>query len=53
VFTADKNKLKQLKKLDVSVIGKIVGRKYGVKLVKNNKKYTLESGFDHFMRLKV
>ena len=50
VFTANKNKLK---KLDVSVIGKIVEKKRGVKLIKNNKKYAFESGFDHFKRLKV
>ena len=53
VFTADKNKLSQLKKYDVSVIGKVVNKKNGIKLVKNNKKISLESGFDHFKRLKV
>jgi len=53
VFTANKNKLKQLKKYDVTVIGEIVDKKYGVKLIKNNKKVDLEIGFDHFMRLGV
>ncbi|MBI2101730.1 thiamine-phosphate kinase [Candidatus Woesearchaeota archaeon] len=48
VFTADKSKLKQLKKYDVKVIGKIVDKKYGIKLVKNNKEFRLKSGFDHF-----
>ena len=48
VFTANKKKLKQLKKYDVSVIGEIVDRKYGIKLIKNNKKLDLESGFEHF-----
>ena len=50
----DKNYfLKQLKKYDVKVIGEIVDKRYGIKLVKNNKKYELKSGFDHFKRLKV
>lgn len=53
VFTASKNKLKQLKKMDVSAIGEIVGKKNGVKLVKDNKKLNLGSGFDHFKRLRV
>lgn len=53
VFTANKNKLNQLKKLDVSVIGEIVGKRNGIKLVKNNKKYNLGDGFDHFKRLRV
>ena len=53
VFTANKNKLNQLKKLDVSVIGEIVDKKNGIKLVKNNKKLNLQSGFDHFKRLRV
>ncbi|MBI2650191.1 thiamine-phosphate kinase [Candidatus Woesearchaeota archaeon] len=48
VFTAPENKLKQLKKHDVAAIGRVVGKKYGVKLIKNNKKYNLENGFDHF-----
>ncbi|MEK6984607.1 MAG: thiamine-phosphate kinase [Nanoarchaeota archaeon] len=49
VFTANKNKLEQLKKYDVTLIGEIVDKKFGIKLIKNNKKYKLESGFDHFM----
>lgn len=48
VFTANKSRLNQLKKYDVKVIGEIVDKKYGVKLIKNNKKYNLGSGFDHF-----
>ncbi len=50
VFTANKSKLRKLKDLDVSIIGKIVDKKYGIKLVKNNKKLKLENGFDHFRR---
>ncbi len=53
VFTANKNKLKQLKKLDVKVIGNIVDRKFGIKLIKNSQKLNIESGFDHFKRIKV
>ncbi len=53
VFTASKSKLSKLKKYDVTVIGKIIDKKYGVKLIKNNKEYELESGFDHFKRLDV
>lgn len=53
VFTAGKNKLRQLAKFDVSVIGEIVERKRGIKLVKGSKKYELESGFDHFKRIRV
>lgn len=53
VFTANKNKLKQLKKFDVKVIGEIVDKKFGIKLIKNNKKISIESGFDHFKRIKV
>ena len=53
VFTANKNKLKQLKKFDVTVIGEIADKKYGIKLIKGNKKMNLESGFDHFKRIKV
>ena len=53
VFTANNYKLNQLKKYDVTVIGKIVDRGYGIKLIKNNKKLGMESGFDHFKRLRV
>lgn len=53
VFTANKNKLNQLKNFDASVIGEITDKKYGVKLIRNNKKLNLESGFDHFKRLRV
>ena len=48
VFTANKNKLRQLRKLDVSVIGKIVDKKYGIKLVKGGKILKLKNGFEHF-----
>lgn len=53
VFTASKNKLSELNKFDVKAIGKVIDKKYGVKLVKNNRKLNLQSGFDHFIRLKV
>lgn len=53
VFTADKNKLNQLRKYDVTVIGKILNKKGGIKIVKNNKTLKFESGFDHFKRLRV
>jgi thiamine-monophosphate kinase len=53
IFTANKNKLNQLKKYDVKVIGEVVDKKFGVKLVKDNKRFNLESGFDHFKRIRV
>jgi len=53
VFTANKNKLKQLKKLDVKFIGNIVNKKFGIKLIKNSQKLNIESGFDHFKRIRV
>ena len=53
IFTASKNKLKQLMKHDVAVIGKIVDKKYGIKLIKGNKKISMEGGFDHFKRVRV
>lgn len=53
IFTAGKNKLNKLKKYDVKVIGEIVNKKYGIKLAKDHKKLNLESGFDHFKRLKI
>lgn len=53
VFTASKSKLKQLKKYDVKVIGEIVDKKNGIKLIRNNKKQNIESGFDHFKRIRV
>ena len=48
IFTANKNKLSQLKGYDVSVIGKIVGKKDGIKLIKDGRKLNLKIGFDHF-----
>ncbi|MBI2557807.1 thiamine-phosphate kinase [Candidatus Woesearchaeota archaeon] len=48
IFTASKNKLKKLKKYSVTVIGKIVDKKYGIRLIKNNKRLKLRDGFDHF-----
>ena len=48
IFTANKNKMKQLKKHDVKAIGEIIDKKYGIKLVKDSKKYSLKNGFDHF-----
>ena len=53
VFTAYKNKLNKLKKFDVTVIGEIVNKKNGIKLIRNNKKTNIESGFDHFKRIRV
>ena len=53
IFTASKNKFMQFKKLDVQVIGEIVNKKYGIKLIKDNKTKKIESGFDHFKRLRV
>ena len=53
VFTANKNKLMKLKKFDVKVIGEIVDRKKGIKLIGNNKTARIESGFDHFKRIRV
>ena len=48
VFTASKNKLKQLKRYDVTVIGDIVNKRHGVKIIRNGKKTELKNGFDHF-----
>ena len=53
IFTANKNKLKRLKKYDVKVIGEIADKKYGIKLARNGKKINIESGFDHFRRIRV
>jgi len=53
IFTANENKLKKLRKYDVKVIGQIVDKRYGIKLIRNNKKYNLQNGFDHFKRLMV
>lgn len=53
VFTANKNKLKQFEKYDVTVIGEIVDKEYGIKLMKDGKKLELRSGFDHFKRRMV
>jgi len=50
IFTANKNKMKQLKKHGVKAIGEIVDKKYGIKLAKDSKKYNLKNGFDHFKR---
>lgn len=51
VFTASRNKLSKLKKFDAAVIGEIVDRKYGIRLVKGNKKTGLGTGFEHFRRM--
>jgi len=52
IFTANKDKLNKLKKHNVTVIGKIVDKKYGIKLVKDGKKSDLQNGFDHFKSLR-
>ncbi len=49
VFTAPTNKLNKLRKYDIKVIGQIVDKRYGIKLIKNNKEMKLGRGFDHFM----
>ncbi|HLG24154.1 MAG TPA: thiamine-phosphate kinase [Candidatus Nanoarchaeia archaeon] len=48
IFTADKSRLSKLKNLDVSVIGEIIDKKYGVKVVKGGKEIKIKKGFDHF-----
>ena len=53
VFTANKNKIKELKRLDAAVIGEIVEKKNGIKLIIDGKKINVESGFDHFKRIRV
>jgi len=53
IFTANKNKLNRLRGFDVKVIGKIVDKKYGIKLVQNNKKIDLKNGFDHFKKSNI
>ena len=53
VFTANKNKIGELKKFDATVIGEIVEKKNGIKLIRDGKKINVESGFDHFKRIRV
>ena len=53
IFTANKSKLNKFKKYDVKVIGQTVDKKFGIKLIKNNKKINLGNGFDHFKRFEV
>jgi len=48
IFTAPKNSLEKLKKIGANAIGKIKGRKYGIKLFKDGKQADLMNGFDHF-----
>lgn len=50
IFTAGRNKLKQLEKFDVKVIGEIVDKRNGIKLIKDNKELKLKKGYDHFIR---
>ena len=38
IFTAGKNRMAKLKKYDATVIGEIVGKKYGVRVMKNHIK---------------
>lgn len=50
VFTVNKNKLKKLKnkKIDFTVVGKILDKRKGIYLLDMNKKYKLKYGYDHF-----
>ncbi len=48
VFTASRDKLHNLKKLDIRPIGEIVDEKYEIRLIKDRKKMKLKKGFDHF-----
>ena len=48
IFIANKNKLQQFKKYDVTAIGEIVDKKYGIKIIRNKKEIKLKKGFDHF-----
>ena len=48
IFTANKSKMNKFKKYDVKVIGEIADKKFGIKLIKNNKISKLKNGFDHF-----
>jgi thiamine-monophosphate kinase len=48
VFTAGRDKLNKLKNMDVTVIGEVLDRKYGVNLIKDGKKQSLRGGFEHF-----
>lgn len=52
IFTASKNKLKELKKFDVEVIGEVVSKNRGIKLFFGNKKENLGMGFEHFIEKK-
>lgn len=47
LFTASKSRAPMLKKFG-SLIGKIVNKKQGIKLIKGNRKLNLKTGFDHF-----
>jgi len=50
VFTASKDRIKELEKLDVTAIGEIVEKNKGIKLRINGKDLELKPGFDHFTR---
>lgn len=50
IFTAPKNKLERLKKLDVTAIGEIVGQNSGIKLIGENFAKDLGRGFEHFKK---
>ena len=50
VFTANKNKLQQLTKYDVKVIGEVVEKKFGIELIRDNRKSELKNGYDHFKK---
>jgi thiamine-monophosphate kinase len=50
IFTASKNKLMRLKKLDVNIIGKIIEKKKGLSIFRNKKLIEVQSGFDHFKK---
>lgn len=52
VFTMDKLKYetlsKELTSCQISVVGKIVNKREGIALIKDNKKVTMPKGFEHF-----
>lgn len=50
VFTIDKKNIDKIKKefSDFTVVGKMLDKKNGINILKNNKKLDLGKGFDHF-----
>ena len=50
LFTINKNKLRKLKNVDFTVIGKIINKNKGIYLFKKNSKLLMPKGYDHFTK---